>query len=174
MSRPWGSHGTSSGNWVARSRVRESLFLCPFLPLSSPAVPMRSASSMEGCRESCGKGCGPGFEIDEIPIRTVTNGIHMQSWVAPEMKECYERYLGVDWYSRNFDRYNWDKIDEIPNPVLWQIHQHLKKKMVDSLKQTIACTCERQGNFSPADRGENRASQSRRPLDRIQPTLCHL
>ena len=91
------------------------------------------------------KGVWPGFEVDEIPIRTVTNGIHMQSWVAPEMKECYERYLGIDWYSRNFDRYNWDKIDEIPNSVLWQIHQHLKKKMVDSLKHTIASTFEKQG-----------------------------
>ncbi len=86
-----------------------------------------------------------GFEEDEIPIMHITNGIHMQSWVAPEMKELYERHLGIDWYSKNFDTVNWNKISEIPDKLLWQIHMELKVKMIDYLKEKGCCDGDRQG-----------------------------
>ncbi|MDD5476395.1 MAG: alpha-glucan family phosphorylase, partial [Syntrophales bacterium] len=73
------------------------------------------------------------------------NGVHMQSWVAPEMKECYERYLGVDWLSRDFETLGWERVGEIPDKVLWKVHGDLKKKMVDFLKSDITANCERQG-----------------------------
>ncbi|MCK9230608.1 MAG: alpha-glucan family phosphorylase [Syntrophales bacterium] len=86
-----------------------------------------------------------GFDEDEIPIKAITNGVHMQSWVAPEMKECYERYLGIDWLSKDFEKLGWDRTDEIPDKVLWQIHGDLKKKMVDFLKHECSRYGERQG-----------------------------
>ena len=90
-----------------------------------------------------------GFELDEIPIYAITNGVHMQSWAAPEMKSLYERYLGVDWYSKNYDKTNWDKIDDIPDKLLWHTHEDLKMKMVDFLRKQMNCDCEKQG-LSPA------------------------
>lgn len=86
-----------------------------------------------------------GFDEDEIPIRAITNGVHMQTWVAPEMKECYERYLGVDWLSRDFEVLGWERVHEIPDKVLWQIHGDLKKRMVDFLKHDLSRHSERQG-----------------------------
>ncbi|MCK9274688.1 MAG: alpha-glucan family phosphorylase [Syntrophales bacterium] len=87
----------------------------------------------------------PGFDADEIPIKDITNGVHMQSWVAPEWKEFYERYIGIDWHSKNFDRQNWAKVDAIPNVILWQIHQHLKEKMIGFLKKSISDLYNAQG-----------------------------
>lgn len=86
-----------------------------------------------------------GFEENEIPIMHITNGIHMQSWVAPEMKELYERHLGIDWYSKNFDTANWNKINEIPDKLLWQTHMELKVKMIDYLKEKGSSEGDRQG-----------------------------
>ncbi len=86
-----------------------------------------------------------GFELDEIPIFAITNGVHMQSWAAPEMKSLYERYLGVDWYSKNYDTSNWNKVDDIPDKLLWHTHEDLKMKMVDFFKKQLTCDCERQG-----------------------------
>lgn len=86
-----------------------------------------------------------GFGEHEIPITDITNGVHIQSWAAPEMKELYEKFLGIDWYSKEFDRIGWDKVDKIPDKLLWQTHVDLKTKMIDFLKRLIACDCEKQG-----------------------------
>ena len=90
-----------------------------------------------------------GFERDEIPIHAITNGVHMQSWAAPEMKSMYERYLGIDWYSKHYDTSGWNKIDDIPDRLLWHTHEDLKMKMVDFLRKRMSCDCERKG-LSPA------------------------
>jgi phosphorylase/glycogen(starch) synthase len=86
-----------------------------------------------------------GFEVDEIPIVAITNGVHMQSWTAPEMKSLYERYLGIDWYAKNYDMSNWSNIDEIPDKLLWHTHEDLKMKMVDFLRKRITDQCEEKG-----------------------------
>jgi phosphorylase/glycogen(starch) synthase len=86
-----------------------------------------------------------GFEEGEIPIIDITNGIHTQSWAAPEMKDIYERHLGIDWYSKDFDKISWDNIDDIPDKLLWQTHADLKGRMVDQLKKALICDCERRG-----------------------------
>ncbi|MBN2688612.1 MAG: alpha-glucan family phosphorylase [Deltaproteobacteria bacterium] len=86
-----------------------------------------------------------GFEIDEIPIVAITNGVHMQSWTAPEMKSLYERYLGIDWYSKNYDMSNWSKVDDIPDKLLWHTHEDLKMKMVDFLRRRLTDDCEKKG-----------------------------
>jgi len=87
----------------------------------------------------------PGFEEDEIPIMDITNGVHMQSWAAYEMKEVYKKYLGIDWYSKEFDRTGWDKVDKIPDKLLWQTHVDLKTSMVDYLRKQISCDYEKRG-----------------------------
>jgi glucan phosphorylase len=86
-----------------------------------------------------------GFEEGEIPIMDITNGIHMQSWAAPEMKDIYQHYLGIDWYSKDFDKISWDNIDDIPDKLLWQTHADLKGRMVEQLKKAITYDCERRG-----------------------------
>ena len=86
-----------------------------------------------------------GFDEDEVPVKAVTNGVHMQSWVAPAMKECYERYLGIDWYSGDFETLGWERVDEIPDKVLWQTHVDLKTKMIDYVKGSLTAQSERQG-----------------------------
>jgi len=45
----------------------------------------------------------PEFKEDEVPIFSVTNGIHVPTWVAPEMSRLYEKYLGEDWMEKHDD-----------------------------------------------------------------------
>lgn len=81
----------------------------------------------------------PGVPEDEVPIGHITNGIHTLTWLSPNVKELYTKYMGEDWD----DNYNnpdvLAKIDNIPDDDLWETHHALKTKMIlfvrDRLKQ---------------------------------------
>ncbi len=72
----------------------------------------------------------PQAEEDKIPISQITNGIHLPTWIAPEMAILYEKYLGVNWLEIHDDIYLWDKILEIPDEELWAARQILKRKLL--------------------------------------------
>ncbi len=41
----------------------------------------------------------PEIEEDEVPIGSITNGVHTATWLAPRLAALYTRYLGPDWYA---------------------------------------------------------------------------
>ena len=41
---------------------------------------------------------------DEVPIGHITNGVHVPSWLAPQMFRLYDRHLGTDWLQREAKR----------------------------------------------------------------------
>ena len=46
-------------------------------------------------------GMHPGLREDHVPIGHITNGVHVQTWLAPAMRQVYERHLGVNWVQRS-------------------------------------------------------------------------
>jgi starch phosphorylase len=79
----------------------------------------------------------PETSEQEVPISSVTNGIHVPTWVAPQMARLYEKYLGADWLDRHDDAALWERIEDIPDEELWITHLWLKSKLV-SLAQSRA------------------------------------
>jgi starch phosphorylase len=73
----------------------------------------------------------PGVDPDEVPIESITNGIHSPSWIAPAMNALFTRYLGADWSERVDDPALWSKSDAIPDEELWQVHLQCKQAMID-------------------------------------------
>ena len=71
----------------------------------------------------------PGVSEDQVPIRSVTNGIHAPTWVAGEMHYLYCKYLGPDWADRCDDPATWDRVLDIPDQELWAIRIELKRKL---------------------------------------------
>ena len=71
----------------------------------------------------------------ETPISHITNGIHTQSWLAPELADLYDRYLSPDWLDRLDDPEAWAGIREIPDASLWDKHRHLKRKLLDYIRR---------------------------------------
>ena len=67
---------------------------------------------------------------DEIPIASITNGVHVGTWLAQEIKDLFARYLGKRWFEQLKERDIWDKIDLIPDRELWRVHRLLKEKMI--------------------------------------------
>src|SRR6202521_5373043 len=58
----------------------------------------------------------------QIPISSVTNGVHMPTWLAPEMRQLLGRYVGPDWWDLDGSDGRWEAVVEIPSAELWAIH----------------------------------------------------
>ncbi|GCF08260.1 alpha-glucan family phosphorylase [Dictyobacter arantiisoli] len=73
----------------------------------------------------------PGLDKDEVPIGSITNGVHTFSWIAPELNELYGRYLDMDWGKYVDDQEFWDThIQNIPDQELWSAHFKRKEALV--------------------------------------------
>jgi starch phosphorylase len=72
----------------------------------------------------------PDLPIDEVPIGAITNGVHTQTWLAPELKGLYSSYLPGGWLEHVEDESLWQAVDSIPDQELWDVHQVCKEKMI--------------------------------------------
>jgi starch phosphorylase len=72
----------------------------------------------------------PDRPVEQVPIKAITNGVHLPSWVSTTLKELFDEYACADWAQRYDDPLVWDCLDEIPDEVLWGVHQHLKSKLL--------------------------------------------
>jgi glycogen phosphorylase len=71
-----------------------------------------------------------GLPEAQVPIGSVTNGVHMPTWVAPQIAELLARYVGPDWWDLDPADGRWHAVNEIPAGDLWSIHCELKKALL--------------------------------------------
>ncbi len=71
-----------------------------------------------------------GLHPEEIPVTSVTNGVHVGTWLAAEIKELFARYLGKRWFEQLREQEVWKKVDLIPDRELWRVHRLLKERMI--------------------------------------------
>ena len=72
----------------------------------------------------------PEIAPNESPITYVTNGIHTCTWLAPTLKELYNKYLTPYWQDKIHLNETWEKINNIPDKELWEEHQLRKQKLL--------------------------------------------
>ena len=77
----------------------------------------------------------PDVPEEQVPIIHVTNGIHVPTWVAPELGRLYGKYLGQDWIKRHDDPELWEKVLDIPDNELWGVLQLLKRKLISEIME---------------------------------------
>jgi glycogen phosphorylase len=75
-----------------------------------------------------------GLPEGQVPIGSVTNGVHMPTWVAPEIAALLSRYVGPDWWDLDGGDGRWQAILEIPAADLWATHLELKRRLMAMAK----------------------------------------
>ena len=65
----------------------------------------------------------PGKPADAVPIGHVTNGVHVPSWLAPQLRRLYDRHLGVAWQNRTSEKKIWNCIENVDDGESWETHQ---------------------------------------------------
>ena len=70
----------------------------------------------------------PGVPADELPITSVTNGVHARTWVAGEMADLFDRHVLPEWHDAGPDR--WAQIENAGDDELWRARQHCRERLV--------------------------------------------
>ncbi len=79
-------------------------------------------------------GLWPDSEEKNIPICSMTNGIHVPTWVAPQMARVYEKHIGTDWIARHDAPATWESIVDIPDEEIWAARLWLKNKLISAMQ----------------------------------------
>jgi starch phosphorylase len=72
------------------------------------------------------------------PIGSVTNGVHLPTWMAPQMRELLARYLGEDWERRAAHPATWEPVADIPDEELWAVRGELRRQTIGFVRDRMA------------------------------------
>ena len=79
-------------------------------------------------------GLYPDKSEDEVPIGHITNGVHIGTWLAPQMFRLYDRHLGPGWHEHSSDARIWEGIKNVDDGELWETHLSLKAQLLEFVR----------------------------------------
>ena len=79
----------------------------------------------------------PYLPEDDIPIQSVTNGIHIPSCISDDMDGLYDRYLGRRWAEDPDNVSVWTRVERIPDAELWRTHERRRERLVAFTRQRL-------------------------------------
>ena len=75
-----------------------------------------------------------GYFPEELHVGYVTNGVHLPSWATSSVKALYEKHFDENFFKDQSNTDIWKKIYDVSDDELWELRTHLKKKLVDYIK----------------------------------------
>jgi len=75
----------------------------------------------------------PDLPEDSVPISSITNGVHMPTWIAPQFDLLFRTYIAEDWIEKQDDLAMWENVHNIPDEVVWNTHRWLKLKLINGI-----------------------------------------
>jgi starch phosphorylase len=138
------------GSYPAKVGIDFDLFVSfgqtrkdPVEPFSMTILALRTSRHANGVSALHGKvsqglwkDVWAGVPEHEVPITSITNGIHTRTWMAPEFSAVYDKYL-PNWESHLTDVDFWRGVYDIPDEVIWSTHQQLKKRLFDFVHERL-------------------------------------
>jgi starch phosphorylase len=106
------------------------------------ALALRSAGAVNGVSRVHGRvtrdmwaAIWPGAAESDRPVKVVTNGVHVSTWIAPDMAKLFERHMGAEWRGRHDEPALCEKILTIPDEELWNIRQQLRSYLIAFVRE---------------------------------------
>ena len=124
----------------------------PPTTFSMPALALRLSAFSNGVSALHGEvsrkmwnGLWPGLLPDEVPITSVTNGIHTRSWISHDLGDLLDKYIGPRFRENPEDQATWQKVDSVPDAEIWQVHQIRRERLVHFARKRLRADLDRQG-----------------------------
>jgi starch phosphorylase len=76
----------------------------------------------------------PQLPLWEVPITSVTNGVHLPSWLNGDLALLYDQYLEPDWRDRFNDPAIWKQVEDIPDEELLEVHRRRKRRLISFVR----------------------------------------
>jgi starch phosphorylase len=90
-------------------------------------------------------GLYPDKSEDAVPIGHITNGVHVPTWLAPQMFRLYDRHFGPGWHAHSSDARIWEGIDNVSDGELWETHLSLKSQLLEFVRARVIEQNKRRG-----------------------------
>ena len=98
-------------------------------------------------------GLWPQLPAWEVPISSITNGVHLRSWLNTDLAELYDEYLQPDWRDCHDDAAAWRLLDEVPDHEIWEVHKRRKRRLISFVREKqVACAIARKASATEVQR----------------------
>ncbi len=77
----------------------------------------------------------PQLPVWEVPITSITNGVHLPTWINGDLSNLYDQYLQPDWRDRFNDPGIWEQVKDIPDEELLDVHRRRKRRLVAFVRE---------------------------------------
>ena len=88
-------------------------------------------------------GLFPGRREETVPIGHITNGVHVPTWLAPQMSKLYDRHFGPGWQEHSGESELWERVENIGDGELWETHLSLKARLLEFVRRAAVEQAER-------------------------------
>ena len=85
-------------------------------------------------------GLWPKLPVWEVPITSITNGVHLPTWLNGDLAQLYDQYLQPDWRERYPDPKSWDLVQDIPSRELWEAHKRRKRNLISFVREQVVAS----------------------------------
>jgi glycogen phosphorylase len=77
----------------------------------------------------------PELPDERRPVTSVTNGVHVPTWIAQDMADLFSKHLGANWMADQDDPSLWDGVLAIPDEDLWAVRQGLRRYLFTFVRE---------------------------------------
>ncbi len=127
-------------------------------PFSMAVLAIRLSGAANGVSKLHGRvsrrmwsGLWPDVPVDDLPIASITNGVHVRGWLSQDMAGLFDSYLGPRWISHPADQSVWERVEQIPDAELWRTHERRRERLVAFARRRLRMQLEHRG-APPAER----------------------
>jgi len=86
----------------------------------------------------------PQIPYRENPITHVTNGVHLQTFLAREWVSLFDLRFD-DWRNELLNEEYWERLEEIPDYHYWSVHKALKQHLLEEVHAGVMAQQRRNG-----------------------------
>ena len=116
----------------------------------------------------------PQLPVWEVPITSITNGVHLPSWLNGDLAALYDQYLQPDWRERFNDPGIWEQVKEIPDEELLEVHRRRKRRLVSFVRARQQLVGAAPAGFGGGSAARRRSARPQRLHHRFRAPLRHL
>lgn len=89
------------------------------------------------------QGLWPGFDVSEVPITSITNGVHARTWLHPDFKELLES--PTETVEGVVDGWDWQALDRVDDSTIWSMKRQMRGQMITMARDRLARSAANRG-----------------------------
>ena len=136
----WGEIGQHRQSFLALGEYDNgsgSLFNMTALALRTSAF-VNGVSALHGeVTRSMWRPMWPDTPADQIPVRSITNGVHVPTWMAGPVFALLDHHFGPGWLDHVDEPELWERLNDIPDAEVWQMRQSLRNDLFSFIRERM-------------------------------------